>query len=293
MDDRMRETRLRGSAHFPFERYAMRTSQQPISVACHWQEDTELLFVHHGQIALQVDQKQFTLSQGDAACINPQQLHSIRGLTLDTAYDAYVFPLPHLLFSQEEQNQLEYLRPLAEGKLGFPTLLPRCSEPCRLVQEILRLDREHPPCHQLHIKATLLQLIAVLAQENALIPMQFSRQSDLCRGILDYIHQHYGEQCSVEQVAHGVGLSPAYFSAFFTKHFAQRFSAYLLSYRLEQSCTLLLQTEKSITEIALVCGFSSSSHFIHRFRQSKGITPLAYRRSKGTASNTGNQHPSV
>lgn len=277
MNEQMQETRLRGSIHFPFERYPMRTGQQLISVACHWQEDMELVAVHSGQVSLLLEGRRLLLSPGDVACINPCQPHSLRGLTMDTAYDAYVFPLKHLLFAQEEENQLQFTRLLAEGKLGFPPLLPPGSAAQSLVYAILQADRERPAAGQLQIKALLLQLIVTLAREKAFIPLEPSRQGDLCRTILSFIHQHYGGKCSVAQVAAACGLSPAYFSAFFTRHFAQRYSDYLLCYRLEQACALLLRTEQSITEIALATGFGSSSHFIQRFRQHKGITPLAYR----------------
>lgn len=283
MDEHMRETRLRGSAQFPFERYEMRTAQQLIHVACHWQEDAELLSIKSGKVLLQIDGKQQTLMAGDVACINPHQLHGIRGLTADTAYDAYVFPLQHLLFANAECDQLQYTHQLAEGKIGFPLLLPSESEACRLVQDILRLDQERPPAHQLMIKANLLLLIGALAQDNAFIPLQPSRQSDLCRTILDYIHHHYMEKCSVADIATTVGLSPSYFSAFFTRHFAQRYSDYLLSYRIEQADAMLLRTEKPITEIALATGFGSSSHFIQCFRKQKGVTPLVYRSQKSLA----------
>lgn len=280
MNEQMKETRLRGNAHFPFERYEMRTDQQLISVACHWQDDAELLLVKSGKVLLQVEDRQLTLMPGDVACINPRQMHGIRGLTADTAYDAYVFSLQHLLFANDECDQLQYTHQLTEGKLGFPLLLPVGCEACRLVQDILRLDRERPPAHQLMIKADLLLLIAALARENAFVPLQPSRQSDLCRTIIDYIHHHYMEKCSVEDVAVTVGLSPSYFSAFFTRHFAQRYLDYLLGYRIEQAGALLLRTDKSITEIALATGFGSSSHFIQRFRRSKGVTPLVYRNQK-------------
>lgn len=278
MNSSMQETRLRGSAHFPFERYDMQTHQAPIHVACHWQEDTELLSVRHGEIAILLEDELFSLQPGDVACINPHQLHGIRGCTADTAYDAYVFPISHLLFACEEQDQLQYTRQLSEGTLGFPRLLPQGTLACRLVQEVLALDRTRPAAYQLLIKAHLLQLIGALAQANAFVPRTPSRENDLCRAILTYIQQHYADACTVAEVALAVGLSPAYFSAFFSHHFAQHYSDYLLNYRMEQACSLLLHTDKSITDVAFLTGFHSSSYFIACFRRLKGITPLAYRR---------------
>jgi 23S rRNA (pseudouridine1915-N3)-methyltransferase len=41
---------------------------------------------------------------------------------------------------------------------------------------------------------------------------------------------------------------------------------------------LLVKTEKSMTDIAMDVGFSTSSYFILKFRQKNNISPLAYRK---------------
>ncbi|MGQ9491544.1 MAG: helix-turn-helix domain-containing protein [Anaerolineae bacterium] len=54
--------------------------------------------------------------------------------------------------------------------------------------------------------------------------------------------------------------------------------AYLNRYRIQQAKQLLTNTHKTITEIALEVGFSSSSYFSRIFRRKTGMTPEAYRR---------------
>jgi AraC family transcriptional regulator len=52
---------------------------------------------------------------------------------------------------------------------------------------------------------------------------------------------------------------------------------YLLQQRIERAKQLLKQTELSIVEIALDCGFSSHSHLSKQFRSFTGVTPKTYR----------------
>ncbi len=52
---------------------------------------------------------------------------------------------------------------------------------------------------------------------------------------------------------------------------------YLISYRLERACSLLVHTTQSVTDIALECGFENISYFIRKFREEKGCTPKEYR----------------
>ena len=50
------------------------------------------------------------------------------------------------------------------------------------------------------------------------------------------------------------------------------------SLRVNEAEKLLLSTDRSITNIAMSCGFSSTSHFISRFKSHKGMTPGQLRR---------------
>lgn len=43
---------------------------------------------------------------------------------------------------------------------------------------------------------------------------------------------------------------------------------------------LLCDTDKSVLEVALDCGFSDHSYFTKRFRESVGVVPTEYRRMK-------------
>lgn len=79
------------------------------------------------------------------------------------------------------------------------------------------------------------------------------------------------------------------FGSFFTKEpamstrnpsqpFARNFSDYLMAVRLENAKKLLLETEAGMELVAQQSGFSSSSYFIHIFRETLGMTPGQYRK---------------
>lgn len=54
-------------------------------------------------------------------------------------------------------------------------------------------------------------------------------------------------------------------------------SDYITEYRLSQVLFMLDYTDKSITEIALLSGFSTASYFDSHFKEKMLITPLEYR----------------
>ena len=279
MYDQIKESCLRGSAAYPIVLYEMPQGDTRLSAAMHWQDDVEVLSITRGEVELTLDGAQQRLQAGDAVWINPGQLHGFQACSPDARCDIFIFPLQHLLFSQEDHDQQRFLRPLAEGKLGFPAHLPADSPAHGLLQQIIALQKDRPIAYEMLTKALLIHLIGLFAQSGALVPLQSPRHDDTCKQILRYIQQHYAEKITVRTIAQAMAISPTYFSAFFAKHFFCRFSDYLLAYRLEQAGAMLKGTSLTVTEIALATGFSSSSHLIQHFRAAKGQTPLAYRKA--------------
>ena len=96
-----------------------------------------------------------------------------------------------------------------------------------------------------------------------------------------YINENYAEDVSAETLSERLGISYSYFSRSFKRIAGKSFREYLNNTRINHGEELLLNTNKSVTEIASLCGFANLSYFIARYRKYKGVSPLAAR--KGTA----------
>ncbi len=95
--------------------------------------------------------------------------------------------------------------------------------------------------------------------------------------ILKYIDNNIDHRLSLEEVSSTFGYHPTYFSSFFPKMAGTSFSKYVMSRKISHACYLLETTNWSIESIGQKLGFCNMSHFIHRFKEIKEVTPLAYR----------------
>ncbi|WP_038904706.1 AraC family transcriptional regulator [Dickeya zeae] len=91
------------------------------------------------------------------------------------------------------------------------------------------------------------------------------------------IDAQLGEPLTLADLAMEAGLSEFHFSRMFRQSEGMAPHQYVMKRRLAQAEQWLRHSSRSITDIALACGFSSASHFSQRFRAEYGITPSALR----------------
>src|SRR4051812_6266081 len=92
-----------------------------------------------------------------------------------------------------------------------------------------------------------------------------------------YIQDHVAEPLYLEEVARHAGMGPASFSRYFRHRTGKTFPAYLNETRVARVCRLLAETDATVTEIALACGFESMANFEKQFNALKGCAPKTYR----------------
>lgn len=102
--------------------------------------------------------------------------------------------------------------------------------------------------------------------------------SDFVPEAIRYIDKNYGEKLTLSSVASAVGYSPNYFWHVFTSVMGTTPQKYILKVRIKIAKKELANTDKSISDIALDCGFSSQQHFNLMFKRETMMTPREYRK---------------
>lgn len=95
--------------------------------------------------------------------------------------------------------------------------------------------------------------------------------------IIEYIHNHYTEQISVDDLCAIVCLSKSAFHRFFKRHFHKSFLDYVNELRIGYACSILVESSSCIYGIAHTVGYDSLSQFNKKFKQLKGVTPREFR----------------
>ena len=100
------------------------------------------------------------------------------------------------------------------------------------------------------------------------------------RKVLDHIDRHITSRVLVADLCAIVQRSEAHFSRAFRRTFGHSPHAFVVRRRVELAAQLMLETDTSLSEIALQCGFVDQAHLCKHFRQVTGETPAAWRRAR-------------
>ncbi|OLO26318.1 hypothetical protein BTR23_23430 [Alkalihalophilus pseudofirmus] len=96
----------------------------------------------------------------------------------------------------------------------------------------------------------------------------------------NYIDIHLTDKLTLDQMSGIVHLHPQYISRLFKQVTGMTFTEFITMKRLEKSKELLIQSNKSISEISELCGFTDPNYFTRVFRKFEGQPPKQFRQNE-------------
>ena len=147
----------------------------------------------------------------------------------------------------------------------------------RILQEMVHV-------HGMKRVILLLQLLDMLSNSeeileisSPLLPQLRPGASDRTSLACEFIASHLPEPIYVADLAAIVGLGKSAFSRLFKKSTGRTVPQYVNELRISRACLLLAETDLTVSQIAMDCGFVSPAHFQRQFREHQQCAPLAYR----------------
>ena len=130
--------------------------------------------------------------------------------------------------------------------------------------------REYMEIIRAHLSAILIHLL-----RNELTKEDSGR--DIVHYIKKYVNNHYTQPLSLSNMCKNVNYSLSNISIMFAKSTGMTFSNYVRHVRINKSLELLKKSDKSISEIARLLGYSDPAFFYRIFKKEMNMTPREYR----------------
>lgn len=152
------------------------------------------------------------------------------------------------------------------------------------LNEIFALSQNPSALQSVAIHSKFVEFLCVIhrySAENSYVREETgSSISQRMYAIASYIHSHYQNELSLEEISKRFFVSAHHLSRQFNKVTGFTFTEYIQMTRIRNAQQMLLNSNKKITDIAAQCGFASFSQFNRIFNKLNGMSPRAYRRSR-------------
>ena len=148
------------------------------------------------------------------------------------------------------------------------------------LENLVRLEGLESYIELLNIFNDLLQVenFEYLASATDL-PVKFTKDLDRINSVYEYVFLNIEEGVKLEDVADLLHMAPGSFCRYFKKKTNRTFTQYVKGVRIGIAAKMLIETEKSITQICYDSGYNNLANFNHYFKCLMNKTPSEYRKT--------------
>lgn len=261
----------------------------------HWHKELEIFMLLEGCVDIHIENQSFRLTEGEGCFINSEVLHSFyAGRTSECRFRSFVFGAEIVGGMPGTVFDTEYVRPLMENGVQFLRFQKASDQ--RYYEQF---EKAFSACvtekkgYEFEVRSALsdilLYIISKGLQKCETIPRI---QEQRLKAMLLWTEEHLSETITVPELAKAANICTRECQRIFTQYLHCSPTEHIVRQRIYKAAELLPDTERSITEIALRCGFSSPSYFSQRFRECTGRTPKEYRAAVRTDAKSAAVHRS-
>lgn len=247
----------------------------------HSHMEVELLYCLKGCLKVTIEGQLFEFSENDIAVINSGRKHSIFMSTDDLGCR---ISIDYELLAREA----------GQGMVVFncnTKLYPGQSYEnlCHILVEIVE---EYAIAEHMDFRKKELFYRMLVCLMNRYVHEFRSKSEAICEDevmqrTLNYISKNIARPLSLKFAASLNFMSESAFSKYFKRKIGMNFVQYVRELRLERAKQELVYTDKTMSEIALDCGYTNSSVFTKAFRAMAGCAPTQFRRKARAGSENG------
>ncbi len=255
-------------------------NENSVYLGAHYHSEIEIIYVKNGSILCWIEEEPIHISENHICIVGSNVIHH---LTFDDAPAEIVYlqidlaKIIRIIYPNYTDVPL-----LFDDRLKKHALFSEGTLIFSLWQTILYELEMKKPYFETATMGGFIQLTAHLQREMLVADYVGLFENPMflkIYPIILYANEHYGEKVYLDAVCDLLHIDKYYLCKIFKKTTGLTFFQYLGRVRLQNAEKLLVTTDKSITQIALECGFSTVQYFHAAFVKARGSSPMLYRKA--------------
>lgn len=278
-NEELREDSMFLSEEFPIAMYTQNFIHAASdSIPFHWHDELQITWISEGELEYCINGDKFRLGSDKLLLVQSHQLHSSHTTTSDvkTLCINFTPEIFHPLILKK------YIQPMLNSHAFAYSLLLLKPYQITMLKKFQNWKKE--PLGYFSVMNFLSQVFEEILkefEEDTETPDR--EETRLFHEMLGFVHANFAQPLSVKDIADSAILNKNRCTALFKKYTNMSPIKYLNEYRLYTAKNMILNTDKSISDISADVGYNQISHFIEQFRINYGMSPLKYRNKFGRA----------
>ncbi|MBU3112872.1 helix-turn-helix domain-containing protein [Clostridium lacusfryxellense] len=246
----------------------------------HWHNSIEIIFVLEGTVSVLIESGKYEINESELEIINCDEAHRIYSKEENKVLIFHLDPAFFEKYYDDMKNIYFYTNSSQEGvqrEEKYDDLRKYLSI---LVCEVIQKNEDF----EKQIDSIMVKLLFHLINNFHYLnydekkPLENQIQFQRYHRIIKYIYNNYMNKISLQDIASIEYLSSYYLSHQIKDMAGTSFKELVNNVRVDESIKLLLDTDKTISDISFDVGFSHARYYNKSFKDYNNCTPLQFRK---------------
>lgn len=250
----------------------------------HFHNYMEIGLCHEGQGVMKLDDETIPYEGGEFTIIPANFPHVTLSDPDTISYWEYIFVDIEKVVNDFCSGNSKRAEQILQ-KLNSKAVMKKAGENPEIasrIREILEVIRKADELYLEEARGLLDALVVSIARMNRVTDVKALgtdvKVANAVSEVVEYIGDHYMEPIRVDQLAEEHHFSATHFRRVFSSYMNMSPLEYINQVRVQNACDYLKKTDKSVAEIAQLCGFGTISTFNRNFSKVKGMSPGHWRK---------------
>ena len=210
-----------------------------------------------------IDGKEYKLQKNDIILIKPYQIHEISVMSPGSSRYLYMFSPELVPDASYNFKHFALKSPVVHLDENIQSLLVKEIEKTNIIT-----------------KKGMLYLLCGRFYDNIVFSDKAAPKKNrmVLQRIFEFIEDNIEGSCTIESLSRALDRTPSYLSQLFSSNIGIPYGEYVRKIRINRACNYLLNTDDTVLDIAMRCGYNSLVSFSRSFKALTGENPIDYRR---------------
>lgn len=222
-----------------------------------------------GRGELTVDGENLTLVKGDCFFIDCRRPHSYK------SSDSEPWELMWIHFNGSTSQQYYDFFASNSKNIFRPPFFDKVVSD---ISKIIELHEKNEQNAELFTSKYIVDLLTISLTVNNSEQQYDSALKQKLAAVNSYIEDHFTEDISLEKLSSEFYISKYYLTREYKHIYGKTIFQHIITARISYGKKLLRFSDKSVEEIAHLCGFNDQSYFARQFKKSENLTCFSYRK---------------